>query len=54
MKIDRELLENQMQTLASFLNMDLMAHEREDIESLLDMIGDIADSIEDVLTIELI
>lgn len=54
MKIDRELLENQVQTLSSFLDMDLMPHEREEIEGLLDMLGDIADSETELLTIELV
>ena len=54
MKIDRELLQSQTETLASFLNMDLMPHEISEIEDLLDMLGNIIDCEENTIIIELI
>lgn len=54
MTIDRELLENQIRTINYLLDYDLMEHEREAIEGILNMLGDIAGIKGDLLTIELV
>ena len=45
MNIDIELLESQVHTLSLQLNKTLTDTEREDIESLLNVLGDITDNL---------
>ena len=54
MKIDRELLEQQIAKLSGLLDDDLMEYERDAIEGVLNLMESIADCKEDLLTIELI
>lgn len=54
MKIDRELLKQQINTLSYLLNTELMGYEIEALEGVLNMLGDIVDSEESLITIELV
>lgn len=54
MKIDRELLESQIRTISYVLDDDLMEHEREAIEGILNILGDIVDCEENLIIIDLV
>mgnify|MGYP003652930517 CR=1 FL=1 len=54
MKVDKILLEAQINNLALILNKELTNEERDSIEGILNMIGDILDSESTILQIELI
>jgi len=48
MNIDTKLLEKQITTLGNQLNKPLTEGEREDIEGLLNILGDISDELKDI------
>ena len=54
MKVDKILLESQINNLALILNKELTIEERDSIEGILNMMGDMLDSLTSILVIELI
>jgi hypothetical protein len=54
MKVDKELLEQQINTLSYLLNTELMGYEIEALEGVLNMLGDLVDSEENIVTVEFI
>ena len=54
MKVDKELLEQQINTLSYLLDTELVGYEIEALEGVLNMLGDLVESEENTVTIEFV